>query len=113
MESSGFFTRPAICYLRIPRKEDKFYPMSDTNNKKPVPTATRVLNAKIGGRIRDLRKASDVTQADLARGIGYAQANTISYMESGMKLILAADLARIAEHLGVTVRALFPRGSAR
>jgi transcriptional regulator with XRE-family HTH domain len=71
------------------------------------------MNVKIGARIRELRKAQSIAQAELARGIGYAQAQTVGYMESGQKLILAADLAQIANHLGVTVRALFPKGSVR
>lgn len=82
-------------------------------NKKPVSAATRMFNLRIGEQIRRIREGNHVMQSDLSRSIGYASAHTVHYMESGRKLIMATDLAAIANYLGVTIRSLYPKGSVR
>ncbi len=52
-------------------------------------------------KIRELRKAANLTQADLAKTLGYVSAVGYLYLEKGRCKISAAQLATIANTFGV------------
>ena len=55
----------------------------------------------IGRRIREIRKARNMTQAELADRMGVSS-QTISYVESGKKAIRPENLKNLAAALGVS-----------
>ena len=64
------------------------------------------LSTIVGGNVKRLRLARNMTQAELAQAAGTAQ-NVISGMESGMKGASMLMLGRVAEALGVKGAELF------
>lgn len=65
-------------------------------------------------RIKALRKASGLTQTQLATKLGLSQ-NSLSQWETEVVLPRARDLPRLAEVLGCTIDELFesPNGEER
>lgn len=55
-----------------------------------------------GDKIRSLRKAANLTQAELGEEVGVSQ-NAINFFENGLKDPQVKVLARIAKRLGCTV----------
>ena len=62
-------------------------------------------------RVRELRRAKGVTQAELARVIGVAQ-NTLSYWEQGKYDIDTDSLQRIADYFDCSVDYLLVRSDS-
>lgn len=58
-------------------------------------------------RIRELRQAAGMTQAELARGLGYKSSSAVTMWETGDRRPASTDLPRIAELLGCTIDQLF------
>lgn len=65
------------------------------------------LDAHIGLRLRDIRKASNRSQESLASAIGITFQQVQKY-ESGSNRIGGSRLCALAEELGVTVQEFFP-----
>lgn len=57
-------------------------------------------------RLKQVRKATGMTQADLALAVGVQQ-NTISQWENGERLVRSDKLPKLAQVLGCTIDALF------
>lgn len=57
-------------------------------------------------RLKDLRKAIGITQAELALELGVQQ-NTVSQWENGERAMKADTLPKLAQILGCTIDALF------
>lgn len=57
----------------------------------------------LGQKIREARLAKGMTQADLAKIIGYSSAMAISHFEKGTRSIRTAELQRIFEVLGISM----------
>ncbi len=67
----------------------------------------RAMAARIGERIRELRKERGLTQRALAERVGVSQQN-VSQIEKGDRQPQAEELPRFARALGVPVSSLFP-----
>ncbi len=65
----------------------------------------RVFFAKLGARIAELRKASHITQVQLAEALGVSQP-TINAYESGYRRVPVSTLPLLARTLGVSVEQL-------
>lgn len=65
----------------------------------------------VKNRVRELRRAKGVTQAELARVIGVAQ-NTLSYWEQGKYDIDTDSLQRIADYFDCSVDYLLVRSDS-
>lgn len=57
------------------------------------------VNASIGSRIREAREAADMSQADLAKDLGYESATAISLIEAGERKLRVEDLKKVANIL--------------
>jgi transcriptional regulator with XRE-family HTH domain len=77
--------------------------------------------AELGARIRELREAAGLSQAELAERLGIAQ-NSLSNWERGNRQPSFADIVRVAESLAVPISdfvvrpkqaTLKPRGRGR
>ena len=65
----------------------------------------------VKNRVRELRRAKGITQAELARVIGVAQ-NTLSYWEQGKYDIDTDSLQRIADYFDCSVDYLLVRSDS-
>ena len=73
-----------------------------------VPTPEVLLFRRaLGQRIREFRERRGITQAKLARMLGF-NVNTMQFREVGRRAIPVDDLYLTAQALGVTVRQLIP-----
>ena len=59
-------------------------------------------NKKIGQRIKQVREALGMTQAELARRMGYSARSTINRIENGSQAFPMKKLAKFAQVLDVT-----------
>jgi transcriptional regulator with XRE-family HTH domain len=57
--------------------------------------------AQIGKRIRALRKAQGMTQAELAEDVGFADESVVSKVESGTRGLAVSELAKLCGRFGV------------
>jgi len=82
-------------------------PQFPTSSCIPVAISTdeRAFFIALGGRIAQLRKAQDITQAQLGELLGISQQTLNSY-ETGRRRVPVSQLRAIAQHLGVAVEAL-------
>ena len=64
---------------------------------------------KLGARIKELRKARNITQEKLVEIIG-SDTNNLSRIENGKKFMSAEKLVKIAEALNVNIKELFDFG---
>jgi transcriptional regulator with XRE-family HTH domain len=76
---------------------------SDISNRA---SALSAIDVHIGARLRTLREARGMAQAELGRAIGVSEAQLQSY-ETGTARIDAARLFGITRALGIAVKALF------
>lgn len=60
-------------------------------------------NISLGQKIREARLEKGMTQADLAKNIGYSSAMAVSHFEKGTRAIRSAELQRIFEVLGISM----------
>lgn len=67
------------------------------------------IKAQLGARIKELRKAKNITQEELVEVIG-SDTNNLSRIENGKKFMSADKLAKIAGALNVEVKELFDFG---
>jgi len=63
----------------------------------------------LGERIKELRKAKNITQEQLVEIIG-SNTNNLSRIENGKKFLSAEKLAKIAEAMKVDIKDLFDFG---
>ena len=73
-----------------------------------VPEAQRSFNAALGRRIAGARMASGMTQKQLAEAVDIGR-STLGHYEQGVRDCLVISIARIAQVLGISTDALFPR----
>lgn len=59
-----------------------------------------------GGRIKMFRERKGLTQAELAKKLGYSSESMISKIESGATPVPARKVSKFAEALGVSVETL-------
>lgn len=92
-----------------------WYPavMKNHERLKLARDTVRVSNVGIGSRVAICRRKALVSMEQLARALGYRSVGSIYQIESGKKMISAAELGLIAAELGCTIRALYPKGSVR
>ena len=67
---------------------------------------------QLGERLRNIRKRAGVTQAELARRLGYSQP-MIAAIETGRRRLRSDHLPRVASILGVSATALIGNGEER
>ena len=67
------------------------------------------IKVQLGARIKELRKAKNITQEELVEIIG-SDTNNLSRIENGKKFMSAEKLAKIADALGVDVKEVFDFG---
>jgi transcriptional regulator with XRE-family HTH domain len=67
---------------------------------------------EVGGRLRRLREARDVTQVKLAKSLGVTQSN-VSEMERGIRSITANQAVKVAKTLRVSLDELFLADNGR
>lgn len=67
------------------------------------------IKAQLGARIKELRKAQNITQEELVEIIG-SDTNNLSRIENGKKFMSADKLTKIANALNVDVKELFDFG---
>ena len=67
------------------------------------------IKPKLGARIRELRKARNITQEQLVEMIG-SDVNNLSRIENGKKFMSAEKLAKIADALDADIKDLFDFG---
>jgi transcriptional regulator with XRE-family HTH domain len=70
------------------------------------------VEARLGRRVAELRKAAKLTQEQLAEKVGVAP-ETISRLERGASVPSLRSLERIAAAVGVQLRDMFEGGDAR
>ena len=71
---------------------------------------TRDLDQALGSRIRERRKSSHVSQADLARTVGLSRAS-ISNIENGRQPLTVHTLWKIARAVGASAKDLLPNAA--
>lgn len=81
-------------------------PIFDSSHDMTISTAERDFFVSMGGRIAALRKASDITQVQLAQKLGISQQTLQSY-ECGRRRVPVSTLPMVAQHLQVSLDALF------
>ncbi len=57
------------------------------------------INAFIGSRIKEARDVAKLSQADLAKVLGYESATAISLIEAGERKLRVEDLQKVADFL--------------
>ncbi len=67
------------------------------------------IKARLGARIKELRKSKNITQEELVEVIG-SDTNNLSRIENGKKFLSAEKLSKIANALNVDVKELFDFG---
>lgn len=67
------------------------------------------INTQLGARIKELRKAKNITQEELVEIIG-SDTNNLSRIENGKKFMSADKLSKIADALNVDIKDLFDFG---
>ncbi len=67
------------------------------------------IKMQLGARIKELRKAKNITQEQLVEFIG-SDTNNLSRIENGKKFMSADKLVKIASALNVDVKELFDFG---
>ena len=67
------------------------------------------IRARLGARIKELRKSKNITQEELVEVIG-SDTNNLSRIENGKKFMSAEKLSKIADALDVEVNELFDFG---
>ncbi len=67
------------------------------------------IKARLGARIKELRKSKNITQEELVEVIG-SDTNNLSRIENGKKFMSAEKLSKIADALDVDVNELFDFG---
>lgn len=75
------------------------------------PKIPEPVDVLVGGRVRALRSAQNLSQTDLGRAIGVTFQQVQKY-ESGANRISSSRLASIATYLGVPVRTFFDEAEA-
>lgn len=61
-------------------------------------------NAFIGAKIKAARETAKLSQADLAKSLGYGSATAISLIESGERKVKVEDLKRVSEVLNRDIK---------
>jgi len=61
---------------------------------------------EIGENIKKAREKANISQIDLAKGIGFESATAVSLIESGERRVSVKDLEKIAEILHVDIKFL-------
>lgn len=61
------------------------------------------LNVQIGKRLREAREKAGLSQAQLAKELGYESATAVSLIEAGERKLKAEDLRKVAALLHQTV----------
>lgn len=67
---------------------------------------TNNIDKEIGARIKFHRRAKNISQAQLAKSIGFKSATALHYLESGKRMLGVSDLLDISRVLGVSVYVL-------
>lgn len=102
--SRTIFAIPECAMISLMKNHERLKLARDT---------VRASNVGIGARVGICRRKALVSMVQLARALGYRSVGSIYQIESGAKMISAAELGLIAAELGVTIRALYPKGSVR
>lgn len=63
-------------------------------------------------RIRELRRRTGITQAQLAANLGFKSSSTITMWENGTRNPPSTMLPRLAQELDCTIDELFGRGQS-
>jgi transcriptional regulator with XRE-family HTH domain len=64
-----------------------------------MPTKSGNLNVEIGRRLREAREKAGLSQAQLAKELGYESATAVSLIEAGERRFKTEDLQKAAEAL--------------
>lgn len=78
----------------------------------PMAAKEKIFYVRLGRRIAELRKAADITQAQLAEILGIAQ-QTMAHYEGGVSRIAVALLPPLARALNTTVEDLIGEDGRR
>lgn len=81
-------------------------PIFESTLAMAISTAERDFFVSMGARIAALRKASNITQVQLAEQLGVSQQTLQSY-ECGRRRVPVSALPTVAQHLAVTLDELF------